>query len=75
MYLRLIFYENYTYPAMCLILYFVIIIFTDNIFYLKLINVGLSPCSLYNFLIPDGYIIIDFIFKDDIFKIPIFRYS
>ena len=75
MYLRLTLYENHTYPAMCPILHFVAITFADNAFHPRLINAGLSPCSLHNFSIPDGRIIIDFTFKDDIFEIPIFRCS
>ena len=65
-------YKNHMCPTIYLILYFITIIFTDNAFYLKLINAGLSLRSLYNFLSPNGYIIINFTFKDDILKIPIF---
>ena len=68
----IIFYKNLTSPAMYLIFYFIAITFADNAFYPRLINAGLSPHSLYNFLSPDSRITIDFTFKNNILEIPIF---
>lgn len=60
---------------MCFILHFVIIAFAYNAFYLRLVSARLISYILHNFFSSDGRIIINFAFRDDIFKISIFRRS
>lgn len=58
---------------MCFILYFVIIVFVYNAFYSRLVFVGLILYFLYNFFSLDDRITINFVFRDNILKISIFR--
>ena len=69
----IILYENYIYFTMCLILYFVIIIFAYNAFYFRLVFVKLISYILHNFFNLYNRIIINFVFKNDILNILIFR--
>lgn len=41
----------------------------------RLVSTGLTLYTLHNFSSPDGRITIDFAFRDDILKVPIFRRS
>ena len=58
---------------MCSILHFVIIIFAYNIFYFRFVFVKLISYTLHSFFSSDDRIIIDFVFKDDILNISVFR--
>jgi len=42
-------YENQMCSVMCSVIYFMMFAFTDNTFYLRLINVSLTVCIMHSF--------------------------
>ena len=55
--------------------HFVAIAFAHNAFHPRLVSAGLTPYTLHSSSSSDGRITIDFIFRDDILEISIFRRS
>ena len=66
-------YENRECPAMCPIIHFVALAFADQAFHAELIAQGLCPSKMHTFRNPEGRITIDFMFRDEILDVPIFR--
>ena len=66
-------YENRECPAMCPIVHFVALAFADNAFHEGLMAEGLAPKKLHSFRNPEGRITLDFKFRDDVLRKPIFR--
>jgi len=58
---------------MCSILHFVIIVFAHNAFHFRLVFIELILNILHNFFNLNDRIIINFVFRNDILKILIFR--
>lgn len=69
----IILYENHTCFAMCSIFHFMIFVFAYNAFHFKFVFIELISYILHNFFSLNDRIIINFVFRNDIFNIFIFR--
>ena len=63
-------YKNRKCPAMCPLISFLGIAFTDKAFHQRLVDAGLNAHTLHSMNSPDGRITIDFTFRD--LDVPIF---
>ena len=62
-------------PAMCPVIHFTALIFTNNAFHPRLVGAGLTVCTMHSFCCSDGWIIIKFALQKDILQTLIFRCS
>ena len=64
-------YENQMCSVMCSVIHFTVIVFINNAFHLRLINVSLTVCIMHSFCCSDSQTIIWFVLWDNILNMLI----
>ena len=59
---------------MCSVIYFTVIVFVNNAFHLRLIDVSLTVCIMHSFCCSDDQIIIQFVLQNNILDMLIFHH-